>query len=158
MAIKINVGILKEGTQIIDFVTDAREIGLEEGLIKNEIFVSVDAFKAAHQIDLDVKVNGTFKLACDRCLEMYEVNFENKFELVYVQKSGVEDELNRDYIKPYTPFMRSIDITDDVRDFILLAIPMKKLPVENSDGRCSWCGKTKDYWRDLIVDEDQLNK
>ena len=158
MAIKINVGILKDGDQIIDFVTDAKEIGLDENLVKNKIYVSVDVFKAAHQIDLDVKVNGTLKLTCDRCVDEFEQPFENEFELVYVQKSAGEMELNTDYIRLYTPFLRSIDLTADVRDITLLSVPMKKLPAETADGTCSWCGKTKEYWKDFIVDEDQLNK
>jgi uncharacterized metal-binding protein YceD (DUF177 family) len=161
MAIKINVGVLKDGSQTVDFISDAKEIGIDESLIKDRIYISADVFKTSNQIDLDVVLSGIFKLTCDRCLEIFEVPFENKFELVYVQKSGIESaggrQTDTDYIRPYNPFMKSIDITKDVRDFTLLAVPMKKLPAENSDGSCSWCGKSKDYWKDLIVDEDKLN-
>ena len=42
------------------------------------------------------------------------------------------------YISPETDV---IDISEDVRDYAILAIPMKKLCSEDCKGLCSRCGK-----------------
>jgi hypothetical protein len=33
---------------------------------------------------------------------------------------------------------------------------MKKVPEEKPDGACSWCGKGKAYWNNIIADEEEL--
>ena len=155
MAIKINIGTLNDGSQQLEFISDAKEIGLDAGLLKDKLFISIDLFKASHQLDLRVKVTGITKLACDRCLEIYEYPLESNFELVFVQKSQREEAFSDDYIRTYSPFMKTVDITNDIKEYILLSIPMRRVPAETSEGVCSWCGKTKEYWRNLIKEEEK---
>jgi uncharacterized metal-binding protein YceD (DUF177 family) len=89
-------------------------------------------------------------LVCDRCLERYELPFERDFEIVFVQKAEREEKINEDFIRSYSPFMKTIDITNDIREYILLSVPMRKVPAETETGSCSWCGKTQEYWQNLI--------
>jgi uncharacterized protein len=154
MAIKLNIGTLKEGTQQIDLLTDAKEIGVDEELIKGDISLSIELFKAIHQLDLKAKINGIMSLVCDRCLEKYELPFQRDFEMVFVQQTEREEKINEDYIRSYSPFMKTIDITNDIREYVLLSIPMKKIPAENETGTCMWCGKTEEYWKKFIHDEE----
>ena len=57
----------------------------------------------------------------------------------------VEDLIIKGEIKTLT--------TNDIKEMVLLAIPMRQVPEEKQDGSCSWCGKTKEYWHQFIVDE-----
>jgi len=150
MAIKINIGTLEDGSHKLDLFSDTKELGLEQGLLKDKLKITLDLFKATHQIDLKIKLTGIMVLACDRCLEVYELPFENFFEQVFVQKSQREEAFNDDYIRTYSPFMKTVDITNDIREYVLLSIPMRKVPAENAEGICTWCGKTKEYWQKLI--------
>jgi uncharacterized metal-binding protein YceD (DUF177 family) len=154
MAIKINLGTLGEGSQVFEFVVGPKELDLDTALIKDKLNISADILKVSRQVDMKVTVIGKYKLVCDRCLETFELPFEKDFELVFVQKSGREGNFDNDYVKIYNPFMRSIDITEDVREFVLLGIPMKKLPGEKLDGTCSWCGRSKDYWKNYLKFEE----
>jgi len=158
MAIKINIGSLSDGSQQIDLTTDAKELGLEENMIQDKIGVALDLYKTVHQLDIRVAISGVLKMECDRCLEVFEKPFEANFELVYVQKSAREDVIDDDYIRTYNTFMKSIDITGDIKEIIILSVPMKKLPAENPDGSCSWCQKPKDFWNNIIIDEEELKK
>jgi len=72
-----------------------------------------------------------------------------------VQKSQREEAFSDDYIRTYSPFMKTVDITNDIKEYILLSIPMRRVPAETSEGVCSWCGKTKEYWRNLIKEEEK---
>jgi uncharacterized protein len=154
VAIKLNIGTLSEGSQQIELASDAREIGLEEKLIKGNIFIIIDLFKATHQLDLKVKISGVMNLICDRCLDVYEQPFEANFEIVFVQKSEREGVINDDYIRSYSTFMKTVDITNDIREYILLSVPMRKVPAETPEGACTWCGKTEEYWENLIQDKE----
>jgi uncharacterized protein len=154
MAIKINLAALGEGSQVIDFISSPKELGIDEGLIPGKLNISADILKVSHQVDMKINISGKFHLACDMCLEIYEMEFRKNFELVFVQKTAREGIIDNDYIKTYNPFTKDIDITEDIREYVLLAVPMKKLPAENADGTCSWCGKTKDYWDNFIKKEE----
>jgi uncharacterized protein len=154
VAIKLNIGTLKDGSQQIELVSDAKEIGLEDRLLKGNLLINVDLFKATHQLDLKVKISGVMNLVCDRCLDVYEMPFVSDFEIVFVQKSEREEAINDDYIRSYSPFMKTVDITNDIREYVLLSVPMRKVPAETPEGVCTWCGKTEDYWKNLIQDEE----
>ena len=150
MAIKINIGTLNDGAQQLEFISDSKEIGFDKELLKDKLLISIDLFKAAHQLDLRIKLTGIMRLACDRCLEIYEMPFEKDFELVLVQKAQREEAYSDDYIRTYSSFMQTVDITNDIKEYFLLAIPMRKVPPETDAGVCTWCGKTKEYWQSLI--------
>jgi len=155
MAIRINIGTLKDGNQVIDFVSDPNEIGLDKSLIKDKILISIDLYKLPHQLDLKITVTCTLNLTCDRCLEIFPKELKADFELVFIQKSERESSFDDGYVKTFNPFMKTIDITGDIREFILLAVPMKHLPPENRDGSCSWCGKTNEYWKNYIKEIEE---
>ena len=154
MAIKINIGTLNDGTHEIELNANAKELGLEPGIITDKLYIYLDLFKTSNQVDLKVKLKGKFNLPCDMCLEPYDQEFEKDFELVYVQQSAREEEFDDDYVKSYSPHMKTIDITDDIRQYTLLAIPMRHTPPFKDDGTCTWCGKTKAYWDSFLKKEE----
>jgi len=154
VAIKLNIGTLNDGSQQIELVSDAKEIGLDDKLLKGNLLIYIEFFKATHQLDLNVKVSGIMNLVCDRCLDAYETPFESAFEIVFVQKADREEAINDDYIRTYSPFMKTVDITNDIREYVLLSVPMRKIPAKTQEGVCTWCGKTEDYWKTLIKDEE----
>lgn len=161
MSIKINIGSLKEGSQQIELETTAHELGVDQShefSIKGPVNVLLDFFKTVHQLDIRIKIKGLLELECDRCLDLYEKQFEQNLELVYVQKSQREESFNDDYLRTYDPSMRTVNVTPDIKEMVILAVPMRKVPQENKDGSCSWCGKTKEYWQQFIVDEKELDK
>ncbi len=154
MAIKINIGSLNDGSQQLDLTADSKEIGLDEKLVKNGLQISLELFKATHQLDVKAKITGIMTLICDRCLETYEMPFNTNFEVVFVLKSPRDEELNEENIRTYSPYMKTIDLTEDIREYVLLAVPMRRVPAESTEGTCTWCGKTKEYWQNLIKEED----
>ncbi len=158
MAIKINIGTLNEGSQQLVLNSDSKEIGLDENLATDPIEITLDLFKTTHQLDIRAKITGKLKLECDRCLEIFEKPFDSDFELVLVQKNRREEEINEENIRTFDAHMKSVDITNDIKETIILSVPMKKLPEEKNDGSCSWCGKSREFWSSIIkIDEEELN-
>jgi uncharacterized metal-binding protein YceD (DUF177 family) len=158
MSIKINIGSLNDGSQQLELDTDSAELGLEENLINGRVHIILDLFKANNQLSVKANISGLFGFECDRCLEPFDRYFEQGLELVYAQKLHREEDYDDDYIRTYNPSMKTVDITKDIKEMVLLAVPMKRVPAEKPDGSCSWCGKTKEYWNRFIVDEEELEK
>lgn len=153
MAIRINIGSLNDGSQKLELKSSEAELGLPAGIVKDPLEIKLDLFKTSHQLDIKAGINGTLNLECDRCLDKFEKVFNTSFELVFVQKSHREEEINEDYIRTYSPHMKSVDITNDIKEAVILTIPMKKLPEEKPDGSCSWCGRKKEFWEGILVEK-----
>ncbi|NOS83681.1 MAG: DUF177 domain-containing protein [Ignavibacteria bacterium] len=153
MAIKFNIGTLNEGSQTLELISDEKELGIGEGFLKEPLAISLELFKTTHQLDLKANINGTIFLECDRCLEKFEKKFNTSFQLIFVQQTHREEAFSEEEIRTYSPHMKSVDITTDIKEAVILTVPMKKLPDEKPDGSCSWCGRTKDFWKDILVEK-----
>ncbi len=154
MAIKFNIGSLNDGSETLELTSDEKEIGLDEGILKEPISINLELFKTTHQLDMKARIMGTIFLECDRCLEKFEKKFDTSFDLIFVQQTHREDAFSEEDIRSYSPHMKSVDITNDIKEAVILTIPMKKLPEEKPDGSCSWCGRSKDFWKDILVEKD----
>jgi uncharacterized metal-binding protein YceD (DUF177 family) len=155
MAIKINIGSLNDGSQHLELVSDSAELGIEPGLVKDPVLLELELFKTNFQLDVKTSIKGTIYLECDRCLDKFEKDFSTGFELVFVQQHSREDEINEDYIRTYPAHFKTVDLTNDIKETILLTVPMKKLPGTKPDGSCSWCGRPKEFWNGILVDKDE---
>lgn len=136
---KIKISNLSEGTHKFRFSEPVRSLGLESPFEGN-VEVEVEINKTHNQLILYslVYINTVFE--CDRCMATANKQLHTKFELVYLQ--GVEPvESESDNIVYISSEADVIDISNDVRDFSILAVPMKKLCREDCKGLCSKCGK-----------------
>ncbi len=87
----------------------------------------------------------TLRLHCSRCLSSFDFPLELEFEIEY--RRGVEEAHSKERSLKEDDFRISyfsgenIDIEDDVKQFIILSIPMKPLCKEDCKGLCPICGK-----------------
>ncbi len=136
---KIKISNLSDGSHQFRFVEPVNSIGLESPFEGN-IEVDVEINKVHNQLILDssILVNTVFE--CDRCTASFSRPLRAEYEMVYMLRvEPVETE--SDNIAYLSAEADSIDISDDVKDFAILAVPMKKLCSEECKGLCSRCGK-----------------
>ena len=95
--------------------------------------------KSITQIVLNCKINAEAKLLCDRCNEEYHTELENEFKVIYFleKEEGNEEDSN---IKYLLANVDKIKLNDDVMEYSLLSVPMKKLCKVDCKGLCSSCG------------------
>jgi uncharacterized protein len=96
------------------------------------------------------KVSGEVELQCSRCLAPVvtplEASFEEEFvegaePQVEVQDNDAEED-SAEEARTVTYYAgEEIDLTDVLRDAILLELPMKPLCTEDCQGLCPTCGK-----------------
>jgi len=97
--------------------------------------------KFGDQIILDAITGVNAKLICDRCAVNFEQMIKSSYRVVYLLKNEEEtDQYNNDIVFLH-PDADKINISKDVRDFAMLAVPMKRLCKEDCKGLCFKCGK-----------------
>ncbi len=136
---KIKISNLSEGTHNVRFSEPVNEIGLELPFEGN-VEVEVELKKTHNQIILYSSIFLSVVFECDRCTGAFKKLLRTNYEMVYLQ--GMEPVESQSDNIVYIPSAADvIDISDDVRDFSILAVPMKKLCSEECKGLCSRCGK-----------------
>ena len=73
-----------------------------------------------------IQISGSLELVCDRCLENYTQVINVRESLVL--KPGEDfDDLSDDKVITYPRDMQEIDITQYIYEFIILAMPLKRV-------------------------------
>ncbi len=136
---KIKISNLSEGTHKFRFVEPVESVGLDVPF-EGKIEVEVELKKTHNQIILDSSILTNTKFDCDRCTVPFNKTLSVKYEMVYFL--GVKPIASKsDNLTYLTPETDLIDITNDVRDFSMISVPMKKLCNEDCKGLCYKCGK-----------------
>jgi DUF177 domain-containing protein len=139
--LNIHINNLDEGEHNYDFAVSPDELEVEDVDIVSDVNISAKLYKSGNQISFKVNVRGKFKFQCDRCLDEYLSDFSNEFVIIYKYDFDDPGSLQGDDdIKFISPNTRYIDLRNDIRDYILLSVPMRKVPEEVA-GDCSHCNK-----------------
>ncbi|MCX6149958.1 MAG: DUF177 domain-containing protein [Ignavibacteriales bacterium] len=127
-----------DGVHTIEFDEPIKNINLDNPY-KGNVVLLVKMDKSHSQIVLSCDVIVKAGYECDRCDENFESILESNFRLIYLITNNPQktDELNLYYLSPEAD---KIDLKKDVREFIILSEPMKKLCKEDCKGLCSKCG------------------
>ena len=135
----IKISNLSDGSYDYEFEGEIAEIGLIDPYT-GKYDTNVELSKFQDQIILNCETNIKATMICDRCSENYEQVIKSEYNMVYLLR-GTEEENESVDIVYLNGDAEKINIKDDVRDYALLAIPMKKLCNEDCKGLCYRCGK-----------------
>jgi len=135
----IKISNLSDGSYNYDFKGEVAEIGLREPYI-GRYETNVELAKFQDQIILSSETKTKAGLICDRCDEDYSKVIKSEYKMVYLLR-GTEEENESVDVVYLNADADKINIKDDVRDYALLAIPMKKLCNKECKGLCYKCGK-----------------
>ncbi|MFH1197626.1 MAG: DUF177 domain-containing protein [bacterium] len=137
MIIKFNN--FPDGVHEIMFDEPCSEIGLGEPFFDNvKVKCRMDKSHSQLVLNNELTVRATFE--CDRCMKTFDIDLTNKFKLIYLCEPNLKsnEEENLYFLSPDAD---KIDISEDVNQFALLTVPMKKLCSEDCKGLCPECGK-----------------
>ena len=166
---KIKIPGLENDTYNYDFEADIEKIDLTEPLF-GKYNTNVVLNKFDDQIILEALTTAGANFICDRCGTAFKQTVKSKYKMIYLLRSieGAEEEINITYLSPDTHI---IDISKDVRDYMILSIPMKRLCKEDCKGLCVKCGtdlnkklcdcnddEIDDRWKVLMELKNKLNK
>ena len=124
---KINTNQIPAEGLVLSEETDPRALELEIDNIRFQgpIFVKAIVSRITNTVEADVSLQGKIKLECSRCLSEYSLNLDKQFKLFF----------------PVSGAKSVIDLSQDIREEIILDYPFKPLCSEGCLGLCSKCGK-----------------
>lgn len=141
---KINISNLSEGKHECRLSSDPGDIGLGEQF-SSKVHVSVTLDKSSRQLYLKASVQTTGVFHCDRCVDQFQKRLVNSYHMFYVYHEVDRRRHKADEVQFISPDMNEIDISEDVRQYVMLAVPFKLLCQENCAGLCPRCGQNLNH-------------
>lgn len=136
----LKISGLGQGIHHFDFSGPVEELKLDE-LFVGTYRLALKLDRSVAQILLTAQLTLTGKFACDRCGQEFlrEVLSEFKTAFHFTRPNELRSE-DEDY-KLINFEADKIDISQELKDFSNLAIPLKNLCSEECKGLCPKCGK-----------------
>jgi len=136
---KIHVGGLSEGIHRFHFDVPASEVGLGEEF--SEIHADIELDKTPNQILLTAAIHTAAGFSCDRCTAPFTSLLDSGYRMYYVWNEENAGQYDPTEVQVIPQGSTVIDIAEDVRQTVLIAVPLKLLCRENCLGLCPYCGK-----------------
>ncbi|MEE9226071.1 MAG: DUF177 domain-containing protein [Bacteroidota bacterium] len=143
---KFSIANLSDGINDCALTAEPNDLGLAENFAaKVKVRLTVD--KSNRELYLRARVATEARFHCDRCLEEFTQKLENSYRMFYVYSEDESPKHERDEVTVIAPETSSIDISEDVRQYLLLAVPPKLLCREGCRGLCGYCGVNLNHGR-----------
>lgn len=146
---KVDLAKLENVRTSLEFIFKAEEIELESDEVKliDDVKFQGELVKHIAQNDLNGEIRTKVELECSRCLNKLESSLEIPFEAKFVSPENYtelkEKELDSEELEVSIIETNEIDLTEFVREQILLAVPAQSFCKEDCKGLCLKCGANK---------------
>lgn len=131
-----------------EFFENFEESEVKEGLLK----AKVEADKSTSHIDLVIKINGVVILSCDRCLGRISQPVDCINRLL-VKFGKIHDESDPDIIT-VPPDDYELDMEQYFYEYILLALPIKRVHPDDKDGNSTCDPEMLDKLKEHIISHE----
>lgn len=137
---RIQIGGLSEGEHEYRFRAEVSELELQESF-RGDVEVDVTLEKTGNQLFLRglVRAKGTFP--CDRCTGSFDYPISATYQMYYLPEGSDTPQIDPAELQTVPYGAGIIDIAEDVRQTVLLAVPLKLLCSEDCEGLCPRCGR-----------------
>ncbi len=136
---RIRISQLSNGLHEYHLSPAASGIGLGSNF-PGSVVIDATIDKSGRQFCLqaDIRTAGLFQ--CDRCVEEFEHEVSARFSVLYVYDGLDAGRSSDDEVRVISPETPQLDLTDDIRESVMLSVPLKLLCKENCKGLCPHCG------------------
>lgn len=137
---ELRISGLSEGGHPFEFDVPAKDIGLES--FEGNVRVVGNLSKVGTQYHLTSRATATLSTECDRCLGRAELEISVPINIYYQTSFAESDFEDQDgvEVRSLHPEEDVIVLDDEVRQSILLGVPLKVLCSEECRGLCPSCG------------------
>jgi uncharacterized protein len=137
--LKIRVSGLSTGTHDYSFRVPASDLQLDVNF-DSPVEVKVRLEKLARQIIVRSEIATSASFSCDRCLADFRQQIASKYSIMYVEEESEAGRFPPEDVRVMRNDATVVDLSDDVREMVLLSVPLKLLCNEECRGLCSSCG------------------
>ncbi len=136
---KIQIAGLSEGLHEYRLESPPVNLGLGEEF-HTPIVVDARLEKTGREILLDATIATEARFICDRCLSEFTLSLAPAYQMFYVNEGSDTSRFDPSEVQVVPAGYSVIDISEDVRQIILLAVPLKLLCSHECKGLCPSCG------------------
>lgn len=123
---------LREGEHPFAIEVSPADLGVAEAI---EPIRVVGTLAAGTSFVFKMTVFGTLHHTCDRCAEEFDAKYVVPLTVIYTPGEDGDEIEDREYVHTFQePELFEVDLTEDVHDALLLAVPMKKLCSDDCKG------------------------
>lgn len=125
----IKISNLTNGVHRYDFecvASDFADEWIDTERFSEPIFITVTLTKAMTEIVVELSVSTIASLQCDRCLAPTRKKLSGDYRILFLQSAAAEKDSDDD-VRVISKNETHIDLTPDVRETLLLAVPMKNV-------------------------------
>jgi len=138
---KLHLQQVKDSSRDFHLEADMELSGLEGRVGPGRVAVDVRVNPSGERWYVIAEVEGDFPFTCDRCGATYPGRLVGDFMLVVLAKAGGDlGPEDSDEVVLLPSGVQEIDISGQVREALLLALPMRLLCREDCRGLCPECG------------------
>ena len=140
---KVSVQSLKNGLNFYEFDPEIAELDFEErNFMVKRVQVKSKVDRSEHNIVVTSEATASIESVCESCLKNYTDQFEDTYTILYTtEKEALEDD---EMVQNLSTGTNQIDLTEGLRESILLALPMRFKCTEGCKGLCARCGANLD--------------
>lgn len=124
--VRIELAALRKGAQWLELTPTAEALELDPQLFE-DIRVKLLLTYEEGRLLVQLWVGATATLECDRTLELFKQPIEGAYSLFYGSSGMTGRREDVEEIRALRASDRFVDLTDVVRDTLLLAIPMRRV-------------------------------
>lgn len=136
---RIQVGGLADGVYNYQLAADPSLLGLDERF-QGQVNVDAAVEKSGTQVFLTAEVTAGASFVCDRCLSPVLVSLRSSYRMCYVAEGSADSNVDPSELQIVPPGFSVIDLHEDVRQTVVLSVPLKLLCSEKCKGLCPHCG------------------
>jgi uncharacterized protein len=148
---------LKEGHHTIDFEIDKEFFEqIEESEVKEgSLIANIEMDKRSSHLDMIIRVSGSVRISCDRCLEIFSqpISSENRLLVKFGEK--IED-IDPDILSVPTDY-HELDLNQQIYEFIILALPIKRVHPADKKGKSTCDPVMLKKLEELLIIEEKEN-
>jgi len=125
--LQFDIQKIPEGQSYKEIVLPEEYFTLAEEIKLLNANVQISFYRTDHFIKVSFELEGDVELVCDRSLDLFEHAVGGEFDILFQPGETQESETARSAVKQIPADLLMIDIENEVRDTIMLNMPIKKI-------------------------------
>lgn len=117
---------IPEGSSKEELNLQPEELEIEKSAV-TRVTLYLNFFKKEDTLKIECLIGLTGTFQCDRSLDLFKMKWNSNYEVLFQTNIKEEREDYSGTVRRLDPSQNVIDITAELRDTILLSIPVKKL-------------------------------
>lgn len=136
---KLFIANLKEGLEQQEMTIQPDELDLVEEEFAQPVHLRLDIEKVGPNIFVHTYLQTKLSLLCDRCAEPFFQDLSEEYRLLFTSDPDMVNEEDESTFR-ISESTEEVDLTDPLRETLLLALPVKHLCRDECQGLCAQCG------------------